>query len=897
MRKQNFRLPSWRRKPTASETAPDIADSELVPSESAAQPTRRKHGKRTYVIGGVLLALAIAAAVALPGAVDTDDGAGGSSTTLARPDGDPSGQSAEDNIYITTGVMDQETYRSVTTGQTKAKVGFIDYNQNVHNVRVVTDDSVFTEAISTSMFVKIGEQKYFKDGAILVRKASSVSADSATWSDQIVAISQQDYQDAYGQDPRNLSNYVISRDTVQNPTMTANDDGTYTVTFDLEPAGASAYYKHQVRTYSGASKNPEFTAVHMVWTIDANWDLLRMDTVESYSVAMSGLGSLNCTSTLTETFTDFGAVTDDQTEFQHYLATQYDPNKLGKLSDNGQDTQAMVRDFFRRTPNYSITVSANGQSYGLTAHMDIDQTAFQLRGNVAGVDLFAAYSNERVYIAFGSQKISLRASDTLDAARTVAGYLGVQIPDISLDSAGMAALTKNVTMQETSGGMNIRLNDPMISGTVQLTDPDALRLTRADVSLNLGGARMRIAATPYYGGFRVQPLDGYTDLTGALSLVSPIMDAATAKTATFNVALSGPLSLSGTATVTKTSGGYDAALTTSVDGVTIRAEYIGGTVYVSAGNIHVSGTDSEIRELVAWAGKLAGAPGADAAGSAYAQFFRELTPQSAVDSIRGLTWSNNALHAQLNIAGTDVSAALSADSVSVTAAGWTVRVTVTSTSGSAAAISPTSGKYVTLSQLQPFAPVLERYVGAQAMGMDATVSVNGYSLDTDVVLSFGKPVAARAVSKILGRDLTVTFWNDRVYIDYGWHHVTASMDSLERALYAVLTVTPGVDRQTVQNAIEAYTYFFEHLSFASVVGAISDFGYADGALNITANIAASPLYISLTPSRITLRTQVDAANLTVTATPGNAYAAAPDLAPQGGSYRNLDDFLALFPSR
>ena len=55
-------------------------------------------------------------------------------------------------------------------------------------------------------------------------------------------------------------------------------------------------------------------------------------------------------------------------------------------------------------------------------------------------------------------------------------------------------------------------------------------------------------------------------------------------------------------------------------------------------------------------------------------------------------------------------------------------------------------------------------------------------------------------------------------------------------------------------------------------------------------------YISLTPSRITLRTQVDAANLTVTATPGSAYAAAPDLSPQGGSYRNLDDFLALFPS-
>ena len=200
MSKQTFHLPTWRRKPTADEAAPDIADSELVPSESAARPTRRKHGKRTYVIGGALLALAIAAAIIIPGAAGggDDDGAGGASTTLTRPDGDPSGQTAEDNIYITTGVMDQETYRSETTGQTKAKVGFIDYNQAVHNVRVVTSDSVFTEAISTSMFVKLGEQKYFKDGAILVRKADSISGDTATWSDQIVAISQQDYEDAYG---------------------------------------------------------------------------------------------------------------------------------------------------------------------------------------------------------------------------------------------------------------------------------------------------------------------------------------------------------------------------------------------------------------------------------------------------------------------------------------------------------------------------------------------------------------------------------------------------------------------------------------------------------------------------------------------------------------------------
>ena len=55
--------------------------------------------------------------------------------------------------------------------------------------------------------------------------------------------------------------------------------------------------------------------------------------------------------------------------------------------------------------------------------------------------------------------------------------------------------------------------------------------------------------------------------------------------------------------------------------MTVTAEYIGSTVYVSAGNIHVSGTGSEIKDLVAWAGRLAGANDAAAAGNAYAQFF------------------------------------------------------------------------------------------------------------------------------------------------------------------------------------------------------------------------------------------------------------------------------------
>ena len=326
--------------------------------------------------------------------------------------------------------------------------------------------------------------------------------------------------------------------------------------------------------------------------------------------------------------------------------------------------------------------------------------------------------------------------------------------------------------------------------------------------------------------------------------------------------------------------------------MTVTAEYIGSTVYVSAGNIHVSGTGSEIKDLVAGR-ESSPARATPLRRQCYAQFFRELTPQSAVNSIQDLAWSNNALHAQLNIAGNAVSAALSANSVTVTASGWTVRVTITGTSGSATTLHPTNGNYVTLSQLQPFAPVLERYVGAQAMGMDATVSVNGYSLDTDVVLSLGKPVAARAVSQILGRDLTVTFWNDRVYIDYGWHHVEASMNSLERrstpcspsrrALTARPCRTPSRPIPTSSSTCR--------LRMSSVRSPRS--AMRRGAEHHGKHRGVAAVYLAHAEPDHAAHA-VDSATLAVTATPGSAYASAPDLTPQGGSYRNLDDFLALF---
>lgn len=874
-------------------------DGTVSSGQNAAVSEKKPHRKRLYALCAAVLALALTATLVLPGLLgggeEDDDAAGGESSLLARPDGDPSGQTAEDNLYICMGVMQQTAYRSVTTGTAKAKVGFIDYTQQVHNERVVTADSVFTEAVSTSLLKNMGEQKYFKDGAILVRYASSVNAEHTQWSDDIIAISQEDYESAYGQDPRNLTNYVVSQDTVQNAVMEETGDGTYAITFDLEPEGASVYYKRQVRTYGGASRNPIFHSVHMVWTIDSEWRILQMDTVENYDIVMPGIGSPNCTGTLTEVFSDFGAVTDDQSAFQNYLETEYDPNNLGKLNE-AEDTQKIIQDFFLHTPNYRVTVSANGKSYALDVHVDLAANAFQVRGTIEGVNLFAAYAGNRLYLHTGSQKIVLAASDTLDAARLVAGTLGVQIPDISLDQSTISRLMNSVSMQETPGGMVVTLSDRMISGTISLKNPDALRLVRANLRLNLGGLSCAVTAVPG-SGFQTESLSGYTDLTGALSLVSPIIDVVNARGYLFDVDFSGyGVSLSGRATLSRTDSGLAAGVTTTVGGVDLSAQSVGNTLYVSAGAIHLSGTMDDIRQLVAKAMELTGAQGSpDAVAAAYAQFFRELTPQSAIDSIRALSWSGGTLSATLAIGGNTVNAALTSNSVAVDDGSMRIAVRLLQTYQTAPEIVPSGGDYVRLADLMPFCGTLERYVGAQGMDLDAELTINGYPLHADVVLSFGTPVAARAVSSILGRDLTATLYQDEVYISYGRIQVRCSTDNLQKALHTVLAFVPGIDRQTVEDTIDAYEYFFGHLSFAEIVGAISSFRYESGQLLITANIAAEPLHLALTPEHIVLDTAVDTVTLHADVTPGQAYASAPDLVP-AGNYRDLDELIGLLGS-
>lgn len=850
--------------------------------------------KKKLLCTAAALVLLFAAVQVVPtffgGVTDADFADGGLSTTLPVPEGDPMGQSAEDNIFICIGVMNGESYRSETKGSTSASVGFIDYTQQICGERIVTEDSVFNQTVSTSALVKVGEQKYFKDGAILMRKADSVNGSTAVWSDEIFAVSQEDYSRAYGQLPRNVTNYVVSEDTVCDPELRQNGDGSYTISFALEPDGASAYYKRQIYTYSGASQMPVFTEVRMEWTMDSTWRLISIKTVETYEVTMTGLGSMSCTSNITETFSDYGSVKDEQKEFLDYLETKYDPNKLTGI-ERDDALQEELLAVFENTPNLNVTATVGGKQYIFGAHLDLEKLAFQMRGTVEGLDVYGAYQNNKLFLHVEDQKIVLDANDTLDAANKMLGSMGIAIPDISLEGEAVQGIVNGMDVKSGKSGKTISFNDSLLKGSIRISGKETPKLVSAELKVSIGGSNVTLSAVPAES-FKTEKLTGYTDLTQALSLIDPIMNTVNAKGCTADLTLSGNgMSFSGRVQISGVGDELRCAFTTTVDGVPIKATLLGDKVYAEAGNIRVSGSMSEIETIIGFLSEMSGGSEShgSSAGAAMAEFFSDLSVKKAVNAVSGLSWYDNALHCTLDLGGgLRINAAMSRSSLCVSIGGTSIKLKLVYSV--APTIAVPQGSFVSLSQLEPMLDTLMRYVGASGMEMTAELSVGGVAMHADMVFDFARPIAVKASSVLLGKELCVTLYDGSVYVSYGALKVTATEEDLRQALESVLSLIPSLGSGAMAQTVNAYVEFFDELSLADIVGAVSEFYYADGALHMTAHIADDPLYISMTPDAIRASTNVGSLPLSAVLSPGAALSSPGVTVPQG-NYLSLDRFL------
>ena len=120
----------------------------------------------------------------------------------------------------------------------------MNYTQNISARKVIKNGNATQQSASESSLLSTGQQRTFKDGAILIRNAKKV---------------------------KSMTNYVIDKTTIIKSKKLDTDKDKYKFEYELKPDASTVYYKRQMRTEGGASDYPTFHSVKVTVTMDKQW--------------------------------------------------------------------------------------------------------------------------------------------------------------------------------------------------------------------------------------------------------------------------------------------------------------------------------------------------------------------------------------------------------------------------------------------------------------------------------------------------------------------------------------------------------------------------------------------------------------------------------------------------
>ena len=177
--------------------------------------------------------------------------------------------------------------------------------QSIYSAKYFDGETYTFESISVGL-LQVATKDELKKGEniVTINSGSSITQNddgsmTAQWSpDQTISL--KEYKDLTGNYLYTLNPYIISEKTILNydqVTVSANEDGSYSFTFELHPIyGVLNYYK-QVKRSGSLEADPVFTSISQVITIDDEWNFVSFDTTESYTAVKFSMGA-KCTGSL-----------------------------------------------------------------------------------------------------------------------------------------------------------------------------------------------------------------------------------------------------------------------------------------------------------------------------------------------------------------------------------------------------------------------------------------------------------------------------------------------------------------------------------------------------------------------------------------------------------------------
>ena len=315
--------------------------------------------------------------------------------------GNPLDYSGMDNAAICNWVIRHtDEFKSVTTGTVTAKVAVINYNQDIHNTRIVTKDGCYIETISDSSLVHVYEEKYLENNQVVIRKNHS---------DKYQTITNDVFLEKYGWHPKEFQAYILNEDTIRDAKIEAGENGNYTLTLDLDPVKAVPKKQRETKTIGGAKGYPGYKETVLTITLTSDWTPIEVDTYEVYDIGMPGIGDITCKCNMEEKI-EYGLFEiPDKAAFKAHVndeATDYvegEKDVIGYLQEIfGPLIQGNMNDF-------KITVDALDTNLEGDLNLKLEASGVSVNADID--DIFVSYQGNDIYIKLGENKYKLSMDD------------------------------------------------------------------------------------------------------------------------------------------------------------------------------------------------------------------------------------------------------------------------------------------------------------------------------------------------------------------------------------------------------------------------------------------------------------------------------------------------------
>lgn len=204
-------------------------------------------------------------------------------------------------VNISLNKIGQHQYvRGVGKGLVTANVSGIKVNQEIrsNNVKVGTD--LFSESISASSMVKVAKRFYQDKTSVKYYDGKYKEIESCEFSEKSLkgTFSIEQFDEEWGRDFTRPTIYIISSKTIKEAKANKLEDK-ITISLELDPFTSVARYVKQMRMTSDLKKDPNFSKVHIDFTLDKNLNLLENTINETYKTYYAGVWA-DTSGTLTE---------------------------------------------------------------------------------------------------------------------------------------------------------------------------------------------------------------------------------------------------------------------------------------------------------------------------------------------------------------------------------------------------------------------------------------------------------------------------------------------------------------------------------------------------------------------------------------------------------------------